>query len=93
MNRYKKLDEESANTIEHYINNSFFKSENEPFDRMLDESSRAFVDWRYIYEFKGSTFNPHFLRGFRFALREIACQKIYGISWNKYKDIEERKNQ
>lgn len=88
-NRYKKLDEESANTIEHYINNSFFKSENEPFDRILDESSRAFVDWRYIYEFKEATFNPHFLRGFRWILREVACQKIYGIKWTEYINIGE----
>lgn len=85
---YKKLDEESANTIEHYINNAFFKSKNELFDKMLDESSRAFVDWRYIYEYKEVTFNPHFLRGFRFILREIACQKIYGINWNEYKTID-----
>ena len=83
------MDEESANTIEHYINHSFFKSENEPFDRMLDESSRAFVDWRYIYEFKESTFNPQFLRGFRWILREVACQKIYGIKWNEYINIGE----
>lgn len=90
--RYRKLDEESTNAIKDYINKNWFCSENEPFDRMLDESSKAFVDWRYIYEFKEVTFNPHFLRGFRLALREIACQKIYGINWNEYKSVDLRGN-
>lgn len=49
--RYKELDKETALNIETYINNQWFKSKNKPFDDLLEESSRAFVDWRYIYEF------------------------------------------
>lgn len=86
--RYKVLDQQSANKIKEFINSEWFDSKNEQFDRMLNESSRVFVDWRYVYEYKEATINPQFLRGFRRILRDISCQKVYGISWEEFKNID-----
>lgn len=88
--RYKESDKKSALYIEIYINNQWFGAKNKPFNNLLEESSRAFVDWRYIYEFVRIDIHYNFLRGFRSILREICCHKVYGNSWQDYIELMKR---
>ena len=56
----------------------------------LDNISKAFVDWRYIYEhyLNGSVsirFETGFLKVFRNTLREACCQLFFKKTWEEYK--------
>ena len=55
----------------------------------IDNVSKAFVEWRYIYEhnflMNGSvSFEHGFLWVFRNALRETCCQMLYSKTWEEY---------
>ena len=56
----------------------------------LDNISKAFVYWRYIYEVDitktGSIrFETGFLRTFRNTLREACCELFFKKTWDEYK--------
>ena len=56
----------------------------------LENVSKAFVEWRYIYEVDftkiGSVgIDPGFLVALRNALREACCQLFFGMNWEEYK--------
>lgn len=84
--RYQEKDENMAKRIEMNINEWFRTKDNGLFDKLLTQSSKVFVKWRYVYEFDGAEINSHFLRGFRSVLREVCCQRVYGKSWEAYVD-------
>lgn len=84
---YKNKDKKLAIKIEESINNWFQTKDKELFTKLLNQSSNAFVYWRYIYEKRGTTINSHFLRGFRIILRETCCHKICGNSWKDYIEL------
>ena len=54
----------------------------------LQEFSKAFVKWRYLYESGESvTFaSTVFFVAFRDALREECCKVMFGKNWNDYKE-------
>ena len=56
----------------------------------LNNISKAFVDWRYVYEVDitktGSIrFETGFLRTFRNTLREACCELFFKKTWEEYK--------
>ena len=82
--KLQKVDLQTALLVEMRMR-EWFNSEDETlFDKMLTEISNAFEYWRYIYEKRGGTINPNFLRGFRDVLREVCCNKLYNKSWEEF---------
>jgi len=81
---YKKVDCVVASNIENGILTYFNSKDQDLFDRLIDDASKAFVHWRYIYEKNQGKLNLLFLKAFRILLREVCCQKIYKQSRKDY---------
>lgn len=57
------------------------------FESLLDKTSNAFADWRYIYEVHALSGFPGFLAAFSDSLREVCCQKYHNKTWEEYKEM------
>ncbi len=82
--KYRKVDERSADRIEQCIEQYFENKTQRVFDRMISESSNAFAEWRYSYEGKELKINRNFIIAFRNVLKDECCLKIYGLNWVQY---------
>lgn len=86
--KFKKEDHETAMYVEKQICEWFRTEDENLFDRLIGEASNAFEYWRYIYEKQEGSINMNFLLGFRYKLREVCCNKLFGKSWDEYKSME-----
>lgn len=73
-----------SNDIESRVINSFQSKDPDFFSTAMSTISEAFVTWRYIYELHGATIHINFLRTFREVIREVCCETLYHMTWNKY---------
>lgn len=89
----KEFFEQLPNDIYDFVKNTTIKNYGSWCNALgieyLDNISKAFVDWRYIYEHdfnKGGSvhFEHGFLIQFRNALREVCCQLLYGKTWEEW---------
>lgn len=84
---YKELDETNAQNVEDHLKWWFKSSAPDMFDKMIEDASNAFVQWRYVFDYgseDGIRVNPMFLIGFRSALRDLCCYMIYKKNWKEY---------
>lgn len=84
-NEFRILDSETAGLVEEGMRGWFNSSNENMFDKLLNEVSDAFNYWRYIYEKQNGRININFLRGFRYMLRSVCCQQLFGETWEEYK--------
>ena len=84
---YKELDETNAQNVEDHLKWWFKSSAPDMFDKMIEDASNAFVQWRYVFDYgseDGIRVNPMFFIGFRSALRDLCCYMIYKKNWKEY---------
>lgn len=53
---------------------------------LLDLEANDFVDWRYVYEAKRSSYSCDvgFLRAFAVTLRDFCCERLFRMNWEEY---------
>jgi predicted metalloprotease len=82
--KFKEKYPDSVVSIESGVQVIFNSPNTDLFRNLLEIMSNSFDEWRYIYEKRSATLNPHFLRIFRNALREECCYQLYKQSWREY---------
>lgn len=80
----EKKDRACTSLILQKCEEHFKLSTPDKFNELLDNVSNAFVFWRYIYEKNQGTIHVAFLNYFRELLKEVCCEKYYGMTWSKF---------
>lgn len=81
----KDLDGDITEKVEKKINEGTIPIDEEKFNRHLQDASKAFEHWRYIYEKEEGKVNLPFLRNWGILLRDVCCRHIFEKSWGEFK--------